>query len=173
MTTAKYMRDIDMLSGSGEKFRLENVLYVPSVQKNLFSTCRFTNKGAKMFADSEIMQIKKDQHTITLPMEKDHGRSMYYMRVKRITDESVNDVAESHAAPSTNDSTKIKMPRMIDINIAHGLCHLGEKLLRATFNSFGVKLSGTLLPCNGCCRANAKAKGVRKNTATSATEIGD
>ena len=93
------------------------------------------------------------------------------MKVKRITDESANDVAESHAAPPTKTSTEIKMPRVIDINVAHGLCHLGEKLLRATFNSFGVKLFGTLLPCDGCCRENAKAKGVSKSTATSATEI--
>ena len=33
ITPAKFMGDIDMLSGSGEKFRLENILYVPSVQK--------------------------------------------------------------------------------------------------------------------------------------------
>ena len=45
MTTAKFMGDIDMLSGNGEKFRLENVLYIPSVQKNLFSTCRFYKQG--------------------------------------------------------------------------------------------------------------------------------
>ena len=32
MTTAKSMGDIDMISGSGEKFRLEIVFYVPSVQ---------------------------------------------------------------------------------------------------------------------------------------------
>ena len=95
------------------------------------------------------------------------------MKVKRITDESANDVAEYHSAPPTKTSTEIKMPRVIDINVAHGLCHLREKLMRATFNSFGVKLSGTLLPCDGCCRTNAKAKGVRKSTATSATEIGE
>jgi len=33
ITPAKFMGDIDMLSGSGEKFRLENILYVSSVQK--------------------------------------------------------------------------------------------------------------------------------------------
>ena len=58
MTTEKFIGDIDMLSGSGEKFRLENVLYVPSVQKNL-STNRLTNKGATMYTDGEKCKLRK------------------------------------------------------------------------------------------------------------------
>ena len=59
-------------------------------------------------------------------MAQDHGRSMYYMKIKRIMYESANDVAEADPTPHTKISTEIKMPREIDINVAHGLCHLGE-----------------------------------------------
>ena len=41
MTTAKFMGNINMFPGSVDKFRLKNILYVQSVQKNLF----FTNIG--------------------------------------------------------------------------------------------------------------------------------
>ena len=60
MTTAKYMGDIDMISGSGEKFRLDNVLYVRSVQKNRLSTNRFTKKGTTMYADGGKCRSRKD-----------------------------------------------------------------------------------------------------------------
>jgi len=73
---------------------------------------------------------------------------MYYIDVKRIMDESANDVAEVDPSPPTKTSTEIKMPKEIDINVAHGLCHLGEKLLRVTFNEFRVKLTVTMTPCD-------------------------
>ena len=62
-------------------------------------------------------------------MAYDRGRSMYYIEIKRITDESANDVAEAVLAPPTKASTEIKMPREMDINVANGLCHLREKLI--------------------------------------------
>ena len=61
----------------------------------------------------------------------------------------------------------------MDINVAHGYCHLGEKLLKTTFNELGVKLTGELKACDGCCRANAKAKGVSKQSTTIAQKIGE
>ena len=61
----------------------------------------------------------------------------------------------------------------MDINEAHGLCHLGEKLLRATFTALGTELTGQLRPCEGCCLANAKAKAVHKSSDTRATKPGE
>ena len=82
----------------------------------------------------------------------------------------MNDVASTKDSSKT---TKEKAPKNMDINTAHGLCHLGEKLLRLTYKNLNVKLTGTLLPCDGCCRANAKAKGVHKSTMTVTTKIGE
>ena len=43
-TLATLKGDIDMVSENGEKFRLKDVLYVPSVHRNLLSTNKFTNE---------------------------------------------------------------------------------------------------------------------------------
>ena len=81
---------------------------------------------------------------------------MYCLCVQRIGNEA-HDVA--------SELEKIDMPtgrkavKEMDINKAHGLCHLGEKLLRVTFKALYVKLTGILKPCDGCCRANAKGQG--------------
>ena len=113
-----------------------------------------------MFVNNERMLIKK----------VGNYNKMYCLRVQRIGNEA-HDVA--------SELEKIDMPtgrkavKEMDINKAHGLCHLGEKLLRVTFKALDVKLTGTLKPCDGCCRANAKAKGVHKSTKTVATEIGE
>ena len=52
----------------------------------------------------------------------------------------------------------------IDINVVHMYSHLGEKLLRTTYNALGVKLTGTLQVCDGCARSKPKSRAVRKKT---------
>ena len=37
-------------------------------------------------------------------------------------------------------------------------------MLRITYNTLGVKLTGTLQLCGGCARSKAKARAVKKNT---------
>ena len=164
-TFATVKGDIEMISEIGEKFRLKDVLYVPSVRRNLLSTNKFTNEGCTMIANREKMQIQHQNHTITLPMLHDGGKNMYCVKVKRIFG--------TEECSYETDSTEFKLPTYIDINTAHGYCHLGERLLNTTFRELGVKLTGTLKACNGCCRANAKAKGVNKFSTTVATEIGE
>ena len=70
VTVAKVLGDIAMETQSGEKMKLLNVLYVPTLKRNLLSTNRFTSQGAMLYADSEKMQIKKGSQTITLPMNE-------------------------------------------------------------------------------------------------------
>ena len=38
----------------------------------------------------------------------------------------------------------------MDIHVVYGYSHLGEKLLRITYNALGVKLTGTIQFCGGC-----------------------
>ena len=56
-TLATLKGDIEMISDFGEKFRLKDVLYAPSVRRNLLSTNKFTNEGCTMIANREKMQI--------------------------------------------------------------------------------------------------------------------
>ena len=53
VTIAKLVGDLKLESKSGEKVKLLNVLYVPSLKRNLLSTNRFTDRGAKLYADNE------------------------------------------------------------------------------------------------------------------------
>ena len=59
--------EIEMISEKGEKFKLLNVLYLPSVKRNLLSTNRFTQKGVELFANNKRVLIKKRKFEITLP----------------------------------------------------------------------------------------------------------
>ena len=61
----------------------------------------------------------------------------------------------------------------MDINVVHRYSHLREKLLCTTYNTLGVKLTGTLQVCNGCARSKAKSRTVRKKTYTIASQPGE
>ena len=61
----------------------------------------------------------------------------------------------------------------MDINVLHGYSHLGEKLLRTTYNSIGVKLTGTLQVCGICASSKEKVCAVRKKTYTRASQPGE
>ena len=151
VTTAKTVGDIVLKTQSGEKVKLLDVLYVPTLKRNLLSTNRFTEKGAVLMADNEKMQIRKDKFSITLPMRKEGGMKMYMMETTRVIDESSNNVDAERKTEDVGDSTMATLPKSMDINDAHGLCHLGEKLLRITFTALGIKLTGKLKACDGCC----------------------
>ena len=173
VTTATTVGDVVLKTESGEKIKLLEVLYVPTLKRNLLSTNRFTDKGAQLFANSERMEIQKGKQKIILPMRKEGCTKMYVLKTTRVGTETFNDVAHGEKTEDVGVSTVPTLPKSMDINEAHGLCHLGEKLLRITFNALGVKLTGKLKACDGCCRANAKAKAVRKVTNTIAEKIGE
>ena len=61
---------------------------------------------------------------------------------------------------------KLGISSEMEINVVHKYSHLGEKLLRTTYNALGVNLTRTLQVCDGCARSKAKAHAVRKNTYT-------
>lgn len=141
VTVATTIRDIILISEKGERVKLLNI-HIPSAKRNLLSTNRFTQIGAELFANKERMLIKKDSMGLTLESTRCGNTGMYYLRAKRVGHE-VNDVA-SASENTTNADTKVL--KSIDINAAHGLCHLGEKLLQIMKINLNVKLTGTLLP---------------------------
>ena len=59
------------------------------------------------------------------------------------------------------------------INVVHWHSHLGERLLRLTYDAMGVKLTGTLQVCDGCARSKSKSRAVRKKKYTRASKPGE
>ena len=59
------------------------------------------------------------------------------------------------------------------INVAQQCSHIGEKLLRLTYDDLGVKLTGTLEVCDRCARLKAKAYAVINKTYPRATNMGE
>ena len=168
VVVAKVRGDVELKVANDQKIILCDVLYVPSLHRNLISTNKVTMKGGKMTADSSKMVLSIGKICVRIPMVTEDHRNMYVLKGTRIGTEEVNQVQN---VPKTGKTTK--MPESVDINDAHALCHLGEKLLRTTFKGLGIKLTGELKPCEGCCRANAKAKAVRKSTGTRSTKPGE
>ena len=117
-------------------------------------------------ADNKKMSLKFGKLIVTIPMVSENGKNLYVLSAKRAKSE------EAHATSATSVSRN-DVPEVMDINDAHVLCHLGEKLLRTTFTGMGIKLTGSLKTCEGCCLANAKAKAVRKSSDTRATKPGE
>ena len=166
--TATVRGDVELKVENGQRMILRDVLYVPSLHRNLISTNKITMKGGKMVADSTGMILSMGKLRVKIPMVTEDGKHMYVLKGTRIGVEEANNVKTD----TPNEKIK-RMPISMDINTAHSLCHLGEKLLRVTFSELGVKLTGQLKPCEGCCRANARAKAVRKSTNVRATKPGE
>ncbi len=115
--------DVELVLSSGRKLKLYDVLYVPGLHRNLISTNKLTMKGGKMMTDSKRMTLKLGKLVVTIPMVTENSKHMYVLRVKRSRIEEANNTDESKAVE------KFEMPKVMDINDVHALCHLGEKLL--------------------------------------------
>ena len=88
-------------------------------------------------------------------MKQENGMKMYILEAKRIGKATTNDVGHSVGGnEATEFNEKMKLPKSMDINVAHGLCHLGEKLLRVTFSSMGIRLTGKLNACTAAPKPN-------------------
>ena len=57
--------------------------------------------------------------------------------------------------------------------MVHRYSHLGEKLLRITYNALGAKLTGTQQIFAGCTRSKAKSRVVRKKNYTRVSQPGE
>ena len=65
----------------GEKFKLENVLYVPQAVKNLLRVSRFMTKGDTMEDLKDNMNIKKNVASVNPNTIKgQNGSTMFYLR---------------------------------------------------------------------------------------------
>ena len=61
----------------------------------------------------------------------------------------------------------------MDIDLVHRYSHLGENLLRTTYNNLGVKLTGTIEVCDGCAQPKTKSNAVGENNYTRDSQLGE
>jgi transposase InsO family protein len=142
--------------------KLKDVLVVPNFTKHIISLPRLMqgNVNVTEWTGARVKLACPSGKTITINKENDGP--MYYVHARRI--KPLND--EVHAIQ--------RAQQIMDINEAHEkFAHLSEGLLRKTALHYGYKLTGTLMPCDGCMKAKAKAKAVKKFTETKATKPGE
>jgi hypothetical protein len=156
---------------------LHEVLHVPTFKKkNIISMGSLTTNGKRLATTESTMILERNGATMHLP----RLQNMYYFVGHRLLEE-VNNNAAVTKAPNDGDGDnddktadkRKKPPSSIDINEAHDkMGHFGEAMLRKTYKDMGMKLSGTLKPCDGCLRAKAQRKAISKVSSSKATAPG-
>ena len=87
---------------------------------------------------------------------------MFYLKAKRYApevQEALTNVPEQKKETIDKKEEwrkKLGLSRDMYINMVHRYPHLGEKLLRTTYKTLGIKLTGTLQVCDSCARSKEK-----------------
>lgn len=157
--------DVYLLSDTGHWLRLHEVLYVPSFTKNIISMSLLLDKGIKINMTDNKMTLRNGGSQWKLYRDPDiRGTGMFYIKAK-----PTNPEGHTMKYSTFNVNTNGKQI-MLDINTAHDiLAHMNERDLRKTCALENIKLTGTLVPCEACFKAKAKAKATRKRTMRTAT----
>jgi hypothetical protein len=165
MATAHKQGSLYLKAECGGIIKLLNVLYIPSIQKNIISVARLMQTKKFKF------QCTKYQGTLSkgrfkFLMKREPLTGMWFLRGQRIVVASVLMVTDGPG----NKSNRILT---IDMNTAHNrFGHVNEQSLRTTMSHFGIKLTGKLNACPGCLLYKARARGVPKTTKLNASSPG-
>ena len=133
-----------------------------------------------MGATQEKMAIKKNSVNIIIDAIKVENESMmFYIAAKRYDPEGQE--ANTNMPQENKYENCIKeewqnilgLPSEMDITVMQRYSHLRETLLRITYNSLRVKLTGTLKFCDKCARCKAKLSVIRKKTYTKLSKPGE
>ncbi len=119
VTTAKFKGDLDLVSDNGKKNVLLDILYIPSMKRNLLATNKFIQKGAFLVANKNCMKIQKEKFEITLPSRSEAFGNMYCLEAKQVVSELINDVAVIEENNYEKGTTPV-LPKLLDINVVHG-----------------------------------------------------
>ena len=116
---------------------------------------------------------------MTLDAGKVQNRSMvFYLKANKYVpegQESLTNIPEYKRDTSDKKEEwckKLSLSSEMDINVVHRYSHLGEKLLRTTYNALGCNLTGTLQVCNCFAQSKAKSRAVRKTNYTRVSHPG-
>jgi len=145
-----------LMDGTGNKIELKEMLFIPSFNKKIISLSRLLDDGYQVQAwTKEHFILHKDKQQ--LKIHRKQGQVMYYITGTVL---GINEV--------------FQVERSMEINEAHDkLAHVGEDILRQTMKNYNVRLTGTLLPCDACMRAKARAKDLKKKSTNPATSPGE
>jgi hypothetical protein len=169
-------------NNTGEMIKIQELI-CPEFPKNILSTKKLLAKGHSVVMDNKSGYIATNdtgmKDGLTKKIDLDRGSDgMFYLKGKRLNEEQVHSVAsepggwtdvaqqelDEKGTPKKRNKEK-GLPRSMDFNEAHELWgHKCKGLIKKTAKYFGVKLTGTLDPCEGCGIAMAKQKAVSKTT---------
>ena len=141
--------------GTGAKVKLDEVLCVPQFPKKIMSLAKLIENGATVNMTKDFIEVK--QNGLTLCSTKKRRGLFYFESVAR---SEANDVETTQS-----ESIALKLPKSMDIMEAHDkLAHISEVSLRKTLKWLGIKPTGSWTTCDGCARAKARQKALRKVT---------
>jgi hypothetical protein len=177
--------DVILRNNQGTSLVLREVLYVPGAQ-NIISGTRLVN------CKSHTVQLGSQGFTTTcnngllgsLTMGLNDLNGLWYFAGKReqpsrkecvsaVTHNNMvdNKLGNKSFSPYSNSQSSYAK---IDINEAHQrLGHMGETALRETFKQHGIKLIGTLIPCEACLLHKTRTKNIRKKAEVKSSYPGE
>ena len=139
--------DLLVTNAKGVTLKLENVLVIKGFGRNIISMKRLVQGGCKFSGTEKKVTFKKNNFELTAKLEPSSG--FYVFDLYKC--ESWEEASEI--------TTKKKMT--IDINEAHDLLgHVGETILRHTWNKRGFTVTRTL-DCESCAITKARQKPTR------------
>lgn len=109
---------INILAFNGQSWvekHLSNVLYVPELKLNLFSTGAALDKGLQMTSNSKKCEFMKDNVVVAVGNREKHLYKMMFRLQKRV-DQKV--IGEANVA-STRNSLHLWHERLVHQNVAH------------------------------------------------------
>ena len=142
---------------------LMNVAHVPGLSHHLLSLRRIADAGNKYIGTREGIRIVFAQSGDEL-FAPSCGQlnGLFGYRTDRSSEENVHAVIAPRARLT---------PSAADINEFHrSQGHMHEDLLCKTAKQIGVKLSGEVVPCQGCSEAKGIRKPIKPFTYTRATK---
>ena len=133
-----------------------------------------------MGATQDKMIINKNGISMNFDARKGQNESMlFYTKAKRYAtegQEALTNLPENKIESSDKKEEwrkKLGLSSDMEINGVNRYSHLGEKLLRTTYNALGVKSTRTLQVCDGCAHSKANTRAVRNMTYTRASHPGE
>ena len=180
-----YLKDRE----TGKTIKRDNVFYLARFAKNILSVSKLINDGVAIQFNEREATLTRNSQSIRCKRNQENG--MYYWTGWRIdpthnevnvnivpmkpdeldepNDEEVEPKIREDHIKETNKAMKT-----LDINLAHDMLgHKCESLLRQSFKLHGYKLTGKLQPCEGCIKAKARRKNIKKKSYNKSQRAGE
>jgi hypothetical protein len=146
----QHYRDGNKKDVIGDKFTLNDVMYIPILRHNLFSITKGIANGGTLSNEGDVLTLKFKNYTIRFDY-KIKTKSGHIMAAIINPIGIMQDVHRDDLEP-------------VDINVFHQTTHQCENHMRAMARRLGKRLTGSLTPCPCCAKAKSKRKKIAKET---------